>query len=176
MLPIKTIYPENESIIMGAELYNDNFEPVNDPDVLINIESSKQKKYPFTFNKTGQFYQLNAGLFPAGDYSFTASTQLGDKKFQKKGSFVIASINIESSKLIANKVLLEQLALKNNGKYTDIKTINQITQEVLSNKDITAVSYAEKKLTELIQLKWIFFALVLLFTIEWFVRKFYGSY
>jgi hypothetical protein len=172
----KNIYPENEPLIIGAELYNDNFEPVNDPEVVIEISNPEKKKFPFSFNKTGQFYQLNAGIFSPGDYTYTATTQIGEKKLQKSGKFVVAAINIESSKLIANRKLMEQLALKNNGKCYDKNSLMQVATEIKSNKDVTAISYSEKKLTELIQLKTLFFALLLLLSFEWFIRKYFGSY
>ncbi len=172
----KNIYPENEQVIMGAELYDENFEPVNEPDVMIEITSSENKKYPYSFSKTGQFYQLNAGMFAPGDYSFKATAQLGDKKFEKNGRFIVSAINVESSKLVANHKLMEQLALKNNGKCFDKGDFSGIKNEIMSNKDITAISYPEKKLTELIGLKYIFFALILLLTFEWFIRKYFGTY
>ncbi len=172
----KNIYFENEPLLFGAELYNDNFEPVNEPDVIIDITNSEKKKFSYTFSKTGQFYSLNAGTFPPGDYNYISSTQLGDKKYTKSGKFVVASVNIESAKLVANKKLMEQLAVKNNGKCYDVNSMNSLAVEITKNKDIVSVSYTEKKLAELINFKIIFFVLVLLLSFEWFIRKYFGSY
>lgn len=172
----KNIYFENEPLVFGAELYNDNFEPVNESDVILDITNSQKKRFSYTFSKTGQFYSLNSGIFPPGDFSFVASTQLGDKKYSKSGKFVVASVNIESAKLVANKKLMEQFALKNNGKFYDVKTMNTLSEEILKNKDIVSISYSEKKLAELINFKTIFFVLILLLSFEWFIRKYFGSY
>ena len=172
----KNIYFENEPLLFGAELYNDNFEPVNESDVIFDITNSDKKKFSYTFSKTGQFYSLNAGTFPPGDFAFVASTQLGDKKYSKSGKFVVASVNIESAKLVANKKLMEQLAVKNNGKCYDINSMNSLIDEITKNKNIVSISYTEKKLAELINFKILFFSLVLLLSFEWFIRKYFGSY
>jgi len=172
----KNIYSENEPLIFGAELYNDNFEPVNEPDVLMEITNPKKKKFSYSFSKTGQFYSLNSGIFSPGDYYFSASTQLGEKKFSKNGKFVVTPVNVESSKLIANKKLMEQLALKNNGKCYTVNSMNALTNEISQNNNIVSVSYTEKKLVELINFKAIFFTIILLLSFEWFIRKFFGSY
>jgi len=172
----KNIYPENESIIFGAELYNDNFEPVNEPDVLIDIINEQKKKFSYSFSKNSQFYSLNIGKLKSGDYSFLATSNLGTQKYVKNGKFVISAINIESSKLVANNKLMEQLALKNNGKNYNVNSMNLLTDEISKNNNIVSVSYTEKKLTELINLKLIFFTLILLLSFEWFIRKIFGSY
>ncbi len=172
----KNIYSENEPVIFGAELYNDNFELVNEPDVLIDIINEQKKKFSYSFSKNGQFYSLNVSKLKPGDYTFLASTQLGAQKYIKNGKFVINTINVESAKLVANNKLMEQLALKNNGRNYNINSMNLLTNEISKNKNIVSVSYTEKKLTELINLKLIFFTLILLLSFEWLIRKMFGSY
>ena len=47
---------------------------------------------------------------------------------------------------------------------------------LLKNKNIVSVSYTNEKFSDLIGLKWIFFLLLTLLSIEWFVRKRSGGY
>jgi len=171
----KNVYPENEPVVIGAELYNDNFEPVNSPDVNIDI-TNNNKKFTYVFSKSGQFYSLNTGTLNAGEYSYNATTKLGDKSYSKSGKFFVSQLNIESSSLVANKELMEQLALKNNGKLFNYKNIDDLLSTITNNKNITSVSYSDKKLNELINFKYLFFALILLLSFEWFIRKLFGSY
>lgn len=172
----KNIYSENEALLFGAELYNDNFEPVNDPDVLIDITNQQNKKFTFSFSKNGQFYSLNIGKLNPGTYSFVAKTQLGDKQFAKSGKFEISAVNIESSRIVANNKLMRQLAIRNNGKNYNVNSMNFLYDEIISNKNIVSVSYTEKNLTELINFKLIFFTLILFLGFEWLIRKMFGSY
>lgn len=172
----KNIYRENENIQITAELYNDNFEPVNEPEALCDITNDNNIRFPFSFDRAGVFYVLNSGKFPPGEYSFSASAQLGKKKYEKSGRFVVSPINTESFQLKADLRLMEQLALRNNGKCFSKNAIMDMVKEIKKNPDINSVSFSEKKLLELIDFKIIFFIVILLLTIEWFFRKFYGTY
>src|SRR6185436_5886579 len=44
-------FPENELVVIDAEVYNDNFELINTPDISITITNKEEKSYPFTFSK-----------------------------------------------------------------------------------------------------------------------------
>ena len=49
--------------------------------------------------------------------------------------------------------------------------------EIISNKnDIKPISYSHQKLSDLINLKWVFFVLLGLISVEWFIRKRNGAY
>ncbi|MEL6945400.1 MAG: hypothetical protein AAFO82_22335, partial [Bacteroidota bacterium] len=70
----KNIFDENEVVVLGAELYNQSYELVNDADVRVVITDAEGKNYDYIFNKTDNAYSLNAGILPVGNYRFNAST------------------------------------------------------------------------------------------------------
>lgn len=172
----KNLYDENEAIEIEAELYNDAFELYNEPEVTLNIYDANKKRYPFSFVKTSNAYRLNAGYLPVGDYTYEAMVKIGDKILKQTGSFSIAAIVIEQLQTKANHQLLNSIAEKQNGKLYLPSQLVELKNELLQREDLLPVAYSEQKLNELINLKWIFFLIIALLSLEWFIRKRFGGY
>jgi len=59
----KNIYKENESIILDAQLYNENYESINDPEVNVTVTDAAGKEYNYIMNRTQDFYALKPVVF-----------------------------------------------------------------------------------------------------------------
>ncbi|UKJ08635.1 hypothetical protein [Solitalea lacus] len=173
---LKKVFDENESIIFNAELYNNSYEPVNDPEVTIILKNKDGKNYNFSFSKSEKAYFLNAGVLPVGEYSYTAKTRLGDKDHQFTGVFIINALNIEELQTTANHQLLYNLAKNNGGEMVTANNIAQLASIITKKETIKTITYEDKQLSELINLKWLFGLILALLSIEWFVRKRNGDY
>ncbi len=167
---------ENENISFEAEVYNASYELVNSPDVFITISDSTNKNYSFTFSKTQNAYKLDAGIFPAGYFSYEAKTSLGGKNYVEKGSFLIKPIVEELTNTTANHLLLKDIASRNNGEMIAPNNMISLYDAINKREDVKSVSHSEVSLNEMIQLKWIFFLILSILSIEWFLRKRNGSY
>jgi len=172
----KNVYPENESVLFSAELYNESYELVNEADVTLEITDQNNKKYPFTFSKTDNAYRLNAGMFPPGDYTWVAKVTNYKKAYSTGGKFTVVPVQMEAQNTRADHGLLFRIAEKTGGKMFFPSQYDQLLDHIRSNKDIVPVSYSDKNYKDLINLKWIFFALLVLISAEWFFRKYFGSY
>jgi hypothetical protein len=169
-------YKEGENIVLDANLYNQSFEPINEPDIKINIFNEAGKSFSYQFSKNENGYYLNIPSLPVGNYRFEASTKVGEKQLKENGSFVVKQVNIEALNTTANHQLLNAIANKTGAKMVYPNQI-EILEKLLSNKeDIVAVSYSEEKLQDLVNLKWVFYLLMAFLTIEWFLRKRFGGY
>ncbi len=169
--PSKNAFDENEHIILNAELYNDAFELVNSPDVNISLKSKTGKSYSYVFSRTTNAYNLDAGVLPAGEYSYTAGTELGKLKHQAEGQFVLSRQQAEFKQSLANHQLLYAMAEQNGGKMVFPGQIKELSGLIRANENVKTVSYEDRKYEELINLKLIFFLIVGLLTLEWFTRK-----
>jgi len=176
MVSVDKIINENKNINFEAEVYNDSYELVNDQDVNLEIKDSIGKVYNYIFDKSNKAYFLDAGTFPIGDYNYTATTVLENETLTKKGSFSIVAVNTESENIVANHSLLFQLAEQNNGKFFNQNQLDSIYNNIKTNKNIVPISYSNKKFTDILNLKWIFFLLLFLVSAEWFLRKYLGGY
>ncbi len=172
----RRIYNENEAIQFDAEVYNESYELINNQDVTMEINNSANKRFNFTFAKTAKAYQLNVGSLPIGDYSFVAKTVVNGKNFIKDGKFTVVQVNVESENSVANHQLLYQIASRTKAKMYAVNQIDSIANAIKNNKEIVPISYSEKTLHDLVYLRWLFFVLLFFFSVEWFLRKYYGGY
>lgn len=174
--PSATTFGENDHVFLNAELYNDAYELINTPDVSVVIKSARNRSYPFVFSRTGNTYILDAGTLPPGEYSFTAQTEPGNnKKLYSEGKFVVIQQQAELRQTTANHHLLYTLAKQSGGEMITPRELDRLSDMVRKNELVKTISYEDRKFEDLINLKWIFFIIVSLLTIEWFSRKLDGE-
>lgn len=169
--PVKNIFDESEHILLNAILYNDSYIAVNTPDINIDIKDQSCKLYNFSFSRNGSSYQLDAGILPSGNYSYTASTALGNRKYEARGTFLVQEQVAEFQQTIANHQLLYRLSAETKGKTYTASQLALLQEELLKSGQLKTLSYEDRKYEELIDMKWLFALILLLLSAEWFVRK-----
>ena len=167
----KNTFDENEQVVLNAELYNDTYQLLNIPDVNIALKSKLGKGYSFLFSRTSNSYLLNAGILPAGEYSYSAKTTLGKVSYQPDGQFVVTEQQTEFKQSLANHQLLFAMAEQNGGKMLFLGQLNSLPEMIRKNETVKTISYEDRKYEELINLNFLFFLIVALLSIEWFSRK-----
>jgi hypothetical protein len=168
---VKNTIPENEPVEVSAEVLNESYELINDPDVSFVVKDKSGKSYPFLLAKTGKDYYLNAGAFPAGDYIWEASVTVGKNRYTRNGTFGIAPVNLEALSLIADHALLAQIADAHNGFTTTPEGMQSLAEQLLSQRDISSVAHFSKRFSDLAGNLWLFLLILALLTAEWAVRK-----
>ena len=170
------VYNENTPVEFTAEVYNESYELITDPDVRFVLTDGNGKEYVSQFSKQNSSYYLNLGKLPVGDYSWEASTVAGTKTYKKSGSFSVQEILLESMNLVANRDVMRAIAENTNGQCFDVHEMENLEKVIKENDDIKPVVTYNKKYT-LILNSWIYLALIiLLLGIEWFMRKWGGGY
>ncbi len=170
------LFDENEQVVFRAELFNDANEKTTEPDVNMKIKNSEGKEFPFTFNKGGAGYSLHAGYFPSGNYTWEASTQYNHKPFSESGTFSVAPVQLEQLDTRANHQLLHALSEKSGGQLFYANQLSKLEDAIRKSETIKPVLYEQRSTRPLIDLKWIFFLLLFLLSLEWFIRKWQGAY
>jgi hypothetical protein len=162
--------------IIESQVYNELFEPVygNTVDIELNGETGPASRYRYVIGPaSGSRYRIN-GL-REGIYRFTASTEIGGKRETARGEFLVVEQSQESRNLTADFGLLRKLAEGTEGKFYPAAALDQFSNE-LSTRPATATLHTEESFNPLINIKAVFFILLLLVSLEWFLRKFSGSY
>ena len=172
----KNIFKENEPILIDAELYNNSYELINDPDASLVISSGDGKDFNFVFNKSQNAYTLNAGIFPVGNYTFRASVFSNGEDLQYNGQFSVQPIQLEIYETTADHSLLQLLSDNYGGAMLYPDNIASISTLIKEKGTVKPVRYETSKTRSLINLKWIFFLLVSLISVEWFLRRYFGGY
>ncbi len=172
----KKVFDETEPVLFSAELYNENYELINDPDVELVIIDSSGKEYPYRFNKSGKAYQLNAGYFPSGKYQYRASVAYNGKEFSANGRFIVQKVDLELLSTRARHDILFQISRESGGKLFAPDRINDLIDEVNGSETLKPILRDTFQTRSLMEFKWIFFLLIILLSMEWFLRKYFGSY
>lgn len=173
---LQEVYNENTPIELNAEVYTESFELINTPDIQFSLTNEEGKEFTSLFSKKNNSYYLNLGKLPIGDYQWKASTLVGNNTYTKSGTFTVQEIELESMNLIANHDLLRVIAEQSQGKYFEMNDLAKVEQAVKENENIKSIVSYNKKYS-LILNSWIYFVIIiLLFGIEWFMRKWGGGY
>jgi hypothetical protein len=172
----KNIFPENEPIVFDAEVYNENYELINMPDISMTIINKDGKSFPYTFSKTDRAYALNAGFFAPGNYHYRAQVKVGEKSLVSQGDFTVSALQAEKTETVADHQLLNAWAHKTGGEMYYPAQLDNLSKLLLSKEEIKTVSYSQVKLMDMVNLKWVFFLLLAFISLEWFLRKRKGMY
>ncbi len=173
----KNIYFENQDIEIDAEVYNKNYELINNVEVKLTLENSEGFKNSYFLEKKDINYHINIGKLPIGKYTFVAETKVGNTTYSKKGYFIVEAQNFESLTTEANHQLLKKLALMYNGKYYYSNQLEILSNDLLEDKEKQkSIVFYKNKQEELMQYYWILALIILLLSIEWFMRRRNGEY
>lgn len=173
--PIQNEFTDSEPITFESQVYNDLYEQVygNKIDLRIMDKNGKTTSFNYVTSPGGTRYRI--GGMSEGIFKYEATTVLDGKQEIARGEFLVAAQNIESQNLTADFGLLRKLASGTGGKFYTSNQFNQLTDD-LTNVEAQSLIHSEDSFKPLINLKWVFFILLLMVSVEWLIRKFLGAY
>jgi hypothetical protein len=170
----RLIYEEGEEVLFTAELFNKNYEPVNEPDVQLTITNPKGKTFSFSLGKTEQKYLGNVGKWPEGKYQYEAKTTYQGTAYSEKGEFSVQGSTLEAAITQANWSSLRNLAAPQKGILYPYENWEKVVDDLSQRPDLKPVSYLELLLTEILDVPWLLVLLLSLWSAEWLWRKWLG--
>ncbi len=172
--PINSEFFSSDPVLFETEVYNDIYEKIygQNIDLTIISEKNEKKHYSYVNNENSRFEikGLSQGI-----YKYVANTVLNGKKETSEGEFLIKELNIELINGTSDFDLLRTISEKNKGIFLPVAKLSTLP-EILKNTAPQNIIHSNEELSEIINLKWVFFLLLSLITFEWFFRKFKGSY
>ena len=168
-------YTQGEDIKIKAEFYNPSFEAVNDALVDFELRGSDSTVYNYQMSAQDGNYILESNSPGAGKYSFEASTSYDDERFVKKAEFVVEEKLLEFSANRADHQWLKRYSAKTGGVYFHQNDFKKLLEE-LQTSEIKPVSNTKQRFQLLIEFPWLLLLILLPFSLEWFLRRRYGSY
>lgn len=172
----ENVYQENDDVIFDAQLYNDNYELINGPESKLTISGPDGEQYNFVFNKTSNYYTLNARRFPPGNYAYSAEVSFNGEQLTDGGRFSVQDIQVELYDLTARHGLLYSLSEGSGGVTTSVNDIDRIKDHIMNNGNIKPVVYSSTRSMSILHYKWLFFTILLFLAAEWFLRRYMGRY
>ena len=173
--PVRQEFSETEPVIFESQVYNDIFEPVygNSVEIDITHDDGQRTNYTYVISPGNTRYQI--GGLKEGVYRYRSSTVINGKTEAIRGEFAVIERQAELQNLTADFDLLRKLADNSGGKFYRAADIASL-QAHLQRTEATSVIHTEETYDSMINLKWVFWLLLILVTAEWGLRKFYGSY
>lgn len=168
-------FADTEAVVFESQVYNDIYEPVygNTVNLELTDEQGKRTQYSYILSPGNSRYAIN-GL-REGVYRYRSSTTLDGRTEEIRGQFLVFEQQIELQNLTADFDLLRKLAQSSGGTFHTLAQWNE-AQQKLVQAEARSVIHSEERYDSLINLKWIFFVLLLLIGAEWFLRKYFGGY
>ena len=170
-------YLNNENVIFTADLKNPSQELTTEPDLRIRITNKHSKDYyEYIFSKKGKSYYLDINNLPEGIYDYIAQAEYGGKNYIENGSFSVVSVGAEAQDLRADSQRMQLLSTLTGGRNYNVNGLKLLADDIKEDERITSILREETNYKDLINLKSIFFIVLSLVSIEWILRKMFGTY
>lgn len=169
-------FGRSERIMGEARLYNSSMELVNEPEASIQFNSQGAEVYDFAMNRSGNTYRINAGSLPPGLYSWRATATLGDENFEDVGKLLVEEELRELADLVSRPQVLRRISEASGGQLFTTNEAEALKEALLSNQEAQSYRSVESVTRSLIESKWPFVLLLLVMTLEWGLRKYFGRY
>ncbi|WP_276497435.1 vWA domain-containing protein [Pontibacter litorisediminis] len=173
--PTQTEYTSSDEIRFNAEAYNEALEPIYGQNITLKVTGEDEQTRTFTFANGENQSGVNIGTLPGGRYTYTATASINRQQQKDEGEFVVEELQLEALNAVADHNLLFQLASNSGSRLYYPQQLQLLEQDILQ-ADHKNVIYSQEELSDLVDLKWLFFLLLGLVIVEWFVRKYNGSY
>lgn len=169
---VKKLFSLGEEVEFTAQIYDDAFNPVSDAEVKVKVKNENDK-FELNLNSLGN--GLYEGVLQAnkpGNYSFVGEAKLNNKLLgSDNGLFNIGEIDIEMMNPGMDYEFLNTLANVSGGKYFDIDQYNSLFKRLSELNNKSSKEKIETKEYALWSNEFLMMAIIILFGIEWFVRK-----
>ena len=169
-------YLDSDDIRLRAELFNDAFEPFFSAAVKIKITDADGLDYDFQFVSGKDGYIADLGNLPVGVYSYHAVAETGKDDLVESGEFVVDHIDLENRELVADHRMLNMLSTLNNGKLFYADNFDELVSVVKNDPSLVSKVHFEYSFTNIISYIPVLLLIILLLSLEWFIRKYSGNY
>ncbi len=169
----KYVWRDQEPISLRAYLVNANNEQINTPDATLTITDSAGRKHDYSFERSGNTYILNIGIWAGGNYTYTARTTYNGKAYTTGGSFAVETMPVELMEQGADYPLLFALSQKYNGAFVPASAVGVLYDSITRNEHIKPLIQVNTESVPFVDRKWYFFLIMLIAVTEWLLRKYW---
>lgn len=172
--PSKEFYSQGEQIEFSAQVYNQSYQPVNNADVHLTVrskENNQRYETNLTSLESGR-YEGSVENVPEGEYAYSASAiKDGDTLGTAIGRISVGEQSIEFAETKMNKPLMKQLANSSGGEYSDADAFPLLLKKIEQRNELKTEEVTHTSEFELWNLPSFLTIIVVLFGIEWLIRK-----
>ncbi|MBE14841.1 MAG: hypothetical protein CL867_01185 [Cytophagaceae bacterium] len=169
----ESFYYGNNQVLLYAQYFDKNY--VFDPRAAINIEATHKEsgqvyQAPFLLQKTA--YQIDLGNLSPGEYTFSVTVK--DQGLTRTGQFTIVPFAVEKQFLNADMDRLRAMTDATDGAVVMPQQLSNFIDTLVNDKRYRPVQKQNKNTVPLIDWKWLLAFVIILLSVEWFMRKYNG--
>ena len=167
---------EGVTFYMDAQLYNDNYQLIEDAEMSLVLTDPNEKEFIYSFSSLKRKYKTVIKNLNKGSYKFKVNSKFKNEYAEQNGTFVVLESKLEQEQKIANWKTLKQLSSNTGGQFIKKDNFDNYSEIISSNIDSNQKVYFNEYLSDLIKQKSIFLILLLCLFLEWIIRKRLGTY
>ena len=175
-LQYSKIVNQGNSFQLNAQLYNDNYQLIDNAELSLYLIDEKKTEYLYTLNSNGTTYNTSIVNLNEGTYQFKIVSKFKDEQTEQTGTFAVLDSQLEQQKLEADWATLKKISDNTQGILIQKEDFNNYAETISNNVKAQSQVYFSKQLSDLIQQKSIFLLLLLSLILEWAIRKRLGTH
>ena len=172
---LRKSYSQGEPVDFVARVFDESLNPLEDAEVNVDISSGKNKYDLSLQNIAPGIYEGSININEKGDFNFNGQVSLNGSQIGKdNGSFNIGEIDLEFLNPRMNYEFLNLLSQSTHGEFFLPNEFDNYERKISA---VISGSSKEKIVTSEINFwssEWLLGLVVLLFSLEWFLRKRFG--
>ncbi|TLY32953.1 MAG: VWA domain-containing protein [Ignavibacteria bacterium] len=170
--PVKEAFTTADPAEFTGQVYDEQLRPVENAEVVVELERDRERSR-FSLNAVGNGrYEGAIEGLAEGDYVYRGSATVGGTSLgEDRGKFSVGQVNVEFLQTRMNKPLLEQIAYQTGGKYYDIDRAEELARDLATGAKLGPKETVTTSEIELWNWHYLAALVILLFAVEWFLRK-----
>lgn len=168
----KESYTQGEPVEFIGQVYNASADPVDNAQIRVMVRQG-EKEFPTVLRGIGSGrYEGSIDGLGEGDYTFKATALTdGQQLGEDNGRFGVGELNLEFQDTRMNSQLLRQIARKTGGRYYSSTDLSSLADDITRQPSFTSRKTFHTTSLELWNWWYSLGVLIMLFGIEWFIRK-----
>jgi hypothetical protein len=166
---------ETEKLSVKAQVYNESYEDLTGMVVNFKLIDSSGMISDYKMSPSYSGYSLELDPLKPGVYNYSAETIIGQERFKKQGQIHVQDLLLEDMFTRADFSVLEKLAVQKNGKSFTSDQYDDLLSFVTDLEPGDESVRIETKWINLLQIKYLLFLIVFLLTMEWLLRRWFGT-
>ena len=169
---LKKFYSTGELIEFSAQVYDELFNPLSDAEIKLNISAADHREEIILKSIGSGLYEGSTSLQNNGDYKFTGTAVFNGKNLgSDSGSFNVGDVDFELIDNRMNFELLNQLSVETNGKTYIHQDRNQLIEGIVKANQNSSKEKVNSSEIRLWSSQILLYLVIILFSLEWFLRK-----
>ena len=170
--PGRETFSSQEPVTFLAQVYDESYEPTDDAQITVVVHHEGQSSELMLSPLGNGQYDGSLGELDAGEYTYEANFVVnGSSLGHEQGSFFVGGVNAEFIETRMNREGLLRLADRTGGRYYDPADIRSIAHDIAALKAFKPRAVTRSTELEIWNSRWLLGIVVVLFSLEWFIRK-----